>query len=344
MDGIDLAVAVFDANNGVLRYASGDEQQLRPQSAQVLRELVNHSGNVVSKTQLTEAVWGNIAVTENSLSQCIADIRRALGDEQRKIIQTLPRLGYRLIVPAPPKGQIMDDEPVTPLEQTPIRFATSSDGVRLAWTASGTGLPMLKAPTWVSNIEMEAHSLIFTEFYRWLGDRVRLVRFDQRGTSLSDRVQGQSSLEDMVEDMRAVADAAGLDRFLLYGSSQGAAFSIAFAHRYPKRVLGIMGRGGFGRGRLVSGDESERLRYEGAKALIEAGWNESTPEYRRFFTNRLIPDCSPAIAQEFDEIQRHTCDAALMLANLELISNFNVEEMAKTVSNAATARERRPYY
>ncbi|HPQ95298.1 MAG TPA: hypothetical protein PLN94_06910 [Thiolinea sp.] len=104
-----------------------------------------------------------------------------------------------------------------PLQQAAIRFTTSHDRVRLAWTASGSGLPMLKAPSWISNIELEACSLIFTEFYRWLGERVQLVRFDQRGTSLSDRVEGILRIDDMVEDMRAVADAAGLERFLLFG-------------------------------------------------------------------------------------------------------------------------------
>ncbi|MCB1619571.1 MAG: alpha/beta hydrolase [Thiothrix sp.] len=171
-----------------------------------------------------------------------------------------------------------------PLQQAAIRFTTSHDRVRLAWTASGSGLPMLKAPSWISNIELEACSLIFTEFYRWLGERVQLVRFDQRGTSLSDRVEGILRIDDMVEDMRAVADAAGLERFLLFGPSQGVAFAIAFAHRYPERVLGIIGQGGFGRGWLTSGKESERSKYRSSKTLIEAGWDDNNPEYRRFFT------------------------------------------------------------
>ncbi|MEZ5478887.1 MAG: alpha/beta fold hydrolase [Thiolinea sp.] len=331
---INLGMASFDPDHGILHYASGEEQVLRPQSAQVLAKLAATPGALVSKTQLLDAVWGDFVVTENSLSQCIADIRRALNDEQRKIVQTLPRQGYRLQLPAAtPGADTLISHELVPLEQSAIRFTQAADHVRLAWTASGSGeLPMLKAPSWISNIEMETRSLIFTEFYRWLGERVRLVRFDQRGTSLSDRVAGTLNIDDMVEDMRAVADAAGLERFLLFGPSQGVAFAIAFAHRYPERVLGIIGRGGFGRGWLVSGDDSERRKYEGSKALIEAGWNDSNPEYRRFFTARLIPDCSPAIAREFDEMQRRACDAAAILANLELMVNVEVEELARSVT------------
>lgn len=72
---------------------------------------------------------------------------------------------------------------------------------------------------------------------------MHLVRFDQRGTGLSGACTLPLTVDAMVEDMRAVADAAGLKQFLIYGPSQGVAFAIAFAHRYPDRVLGIIGRG-----------------------------------------------------------------------------------------------------
>lgn len=280
-----------------------------------------------------DAVWADIAVTESSLAQCVADIRRALGDEDRRVLQTQPKSGYRLVAPADvaAAGELA----VEPLDDDPIRFAVSSDDVRLAWTASGSGPPMLKAPSWISNVEMEAQSLIFTRFYRWLGERVRLIRFDQRGTSMSDRVDGALSIDDMVEDMRAVAYAAGVDRFLFFGPSQGVAFAIAFARRYPERVIGINGRGGFGRGWLVSGDEAEVRKYEGSKALIVAGWNDPNPEYRRFFTARLIPDCSAEAAREFDEMQGRACDAAAILANLELMVSIDIEDLAHEVATPA---------
>ncbi len=328
MSYIDLGVASFDGASGLLRRGSGEETLLRPKSARLLAELARTPGEARSRDELIGAIWGDIAATEDSLTQCVADIRRGLGKDARHILQTLPRFGYRLIVPAADASL----SEIVPLDDAPIRFAAAADGTRLAWTASGDGPAMLKAPSWISNIEMEARSLIFTEFYRWLGERVRLVRFDQRGTSLSDRVEGPLEIDDMIEDMRAVADAAGIDRFFLFGPSQGVAFAVAFAQRYPERVLGIIGRGGFARGWLVTGDEAERRKYEGSRALIEAGWNDQNPEYRRFFTARLIPDCSPAVAREFDEMQRRACDAAAIFANLELMVNVDVEEIAKDVA------------
>lgn len=71
-----------------------DEISLRPQSVMVLRVLLEHHGRLVSKDELHESVWGGKAVTDDSLAQCVADIRRALNDADRKLLRTLPRRGY----------------------------------------------------------------------------------------------------------------------------------------------------------------------------------------------------------------------------------------------------------
>ncbi|WP_425102350.1 winged helix-turn-helix domain-containing tetratricopeptide repeat protein [Tropicibacter sp. S64] len=72
---------------------------LRPQSTEVLRVLVDKAGEVVTKDALIAAVWRDVAVTDDSLTQCISDIRRALGDSGRSLLQTVPRKGYRLVIP-----------------------------------------------------------------------------------------------------------------------------------------------------------------------------------------------------------------------------------------------------
>ncbi len=73
---------------------------LRPQSFAVLRLLIANTGRLVTKDALQEAVWPGIAVTDDSLVQCIGEIRKALGDEARTLVETVPRRGYRL-APAP---------------------------------------------------------------------------------------------------------------------------------------------------------------------------------------------------------------------------------------------------
>ncbi|MFA3920958.1 transcriptional regulator [Ruegeria sp. 2012CJ15-1] len=71
---------------------------LRPQSLGVLHALASNPGEVVSKDDLIKAVWKDLNVTDDSLTQCIADIRRAIGDSNRLIVQTVPKRGYRLQV------------------------------------------------------------------------------------------------------------------------------------------------------------------------------------------------------------------------------------------------------
>jgi TolB-like protein/DNA-binding winged helix-turn-helix (wHTH) protein/Tfp pilus assembly protein PilF len=90
-----FANAEFEQLSGTLRVA-GQERRLRPQSAAVLAQLLSHVGQLVSQEQLLQSVWGDTIVTDNSLAQCISEIRAALGPANDKLIETVPRRGYIL--------------------------------------------------------------------------------------------------------------------------------------------------------------------------------------------------------------------------------------------------------
>ncbi len=87
---------------GVLLGPHG-EIPLRPKSYQVLFHLVTHHGRLVGRQELLDAVWGKSAITDDSLTQCLVEIRRALGDEARKMVRTVPRRGYLFDVPVVPE-------------------------------------------------------------------------------------------------------------------------------------------------------------------------------------------------------------------------------------------------
>ncbi len=88
----------FDTAAEVLRDPTGNDIPLRSQSVAVLKYLVLNSDRVVTKDELVGAVWPDVAVTENSLVQCIHEIRRALGDDRQSVLKTVARRGYRLVV------------------------------------------------------------------------------------------------------------------------------------------------------------------------------------------------------------------------------------------------------
>lgn len=90
----------FDLGTRTLTDAAGTPVPLRSQSAAVLALLASRLGNAVTRDEIMARVWPDTYVTDDSLVQCIADIRRALGDEGRHMVQTLPKIGYRLSPPA----------------------------------------------------------------------------------------------------------------------------------------------------------------------------------------------------------------------------------------------------
>lgn len=103
-DIVDLGGVAFDRRRGVLAGGDGQSVPLRPQSVLVLNALASRQGQAASKDALISEVWGSVNVTDESLVQCISDIRRAIGDQEHKIIQTLPKVGYRLVPPTPPRA------------------------------------------------------------------------------------------------------------------------------------------------------------------------------------------------------------------------------------------------
>jgi DNA-binding winged helix-turn-helix (wHTH) protein len=84
---------ILDLDRGCLLRA-GKEVKLRPKSFEVLKYLVEHHSRLVSKSDLMHAVWSDAFVTDDSLVQCLIEVRRALGDKSRRYVKTVPRRGY----------------------------------------------------------------------------------------------------------------------------------------------------------------------------------------------------------------------------------------------------------
>src|SRR5215467_3469462 len=100
----------FDPLRGELTNG-GKPIPLRPKSVAVLHYLVSHPRRPVGKDELLAAVWGKVIVTEDSLVQCVREIRRALGDAEQRIIRTIPRSGYIFVAE-------VDEQPPVPVGET----------------------------------------------------------------------------------------------------------------------------------------------------------------------------------------------------------------------------------
>src|SRR6266851_208373 len=120
------------------------------------------------------------------------------------------------------------------------RYAKSGD-VHIAYQVVGDGpLDLIFVPGFVSNVELAWESPGPARFFSRLAAFSRLILFDKRGTGLSDRDVGIATLEERMDDVRAVMDAAGSERAAIVGASEGGPMSLLFAATYPERVRALV--------------------------------------------------------------------------------------------------------
>ncbi len=189
-----------------------------------------------------------------------------------------------------------------------VIYCTAPDGVMIAYASVGIGNVLVKAPNWMNHLEYDWRSPVWRHLMEELARNHRLIRFDQRGNGLSDRSVERISFEAFVEDLEAVVDHAGLDRFDLLGISQGCAISAAYAAKHPERVRRIVMYGGYGRGRRRRGSPSEAAEADALITLIRNGWGQDNPAFRQLFTSTFMPDASPDQMNWFNELQRVSVD------------------------------------
>jgi class 3 adenylate cyclase len=167
------------------------------------------------------------------------------------------------------------------------RYATSGE-VSIAYQVMGEGpVDIVMIPGIISHVEALHELPGYTAFLRRLASFARVITFDKRGQGLSDRMAGAPSLEERMDDIRAVMDAVGSSRAVLAGFSEGAAMSIMFATTYPDRVARLVLFGGYvARRNHDLGAIDDRTKNWGdgqfAKAVVCAHQPVSDETLRRF--------------------------------------------------------------
>jgi pimeloyl-ACP methyl ester carboxylesterase/DNA-binding CsgD family transcriptional regulator len=210
-----------------------------------------------------------------------------------------------------------------------IRFCTANDGVRLAYATSGEGPPLVRAPHWFTHLEHDWTNPAMQPWVAGLSRRYRLLRFDQRGTGLSDRDAPIPSWECHIDDLASVVDAAQFERFALVGLSQGAAFAIAYAARYPERVSHLIICGGYARGRITRGVPKEEV--ETLRKLIELGWGRDDPSFRQVFTTRFLPDAGLDAIHALNDMMPLTASAEAAVRIVSANETIDVRAAAAQV-------------
>jgi class 3 adenylate cyclase len=198
------------------------------------------------------------------------------------------------------------------------RYARSGD-VSIAYQVTGDGpFDVVYVPPFVSHVELAWAIPGVAAFNRRLSSFCRLIRFDKRGTGMSDRVSGVPTLETRMDDVRAVMDAAGSERAALIGASEGGPMSILFAATYPERAWALALCGTFPRERWAPdyplGTTDEEARAEDEE--IERTWG--TAEAAAADARALAPSASPEEQGALATMIRQSASpgAALALARM----------------------------
>jgi len=317
-DGLIAAFAsVQDAVRAALAIQGGMQQRegATDETRRILYRIGINLGDVVFEDGDVFGDAVNVAARLETLARpggiCIADLVHQLTADRVDVtfqdlgVQRVKNISRQIRVwqwspePAPvagPPGKLALGQEV--------RFCASPDGTQIAYARIGRGPPVLKAPNWLNHLEYEWRSPAWGPVWRQFTKGFELVRFDQRGNGLSDWEVDEIGEDAMIQDMAAVADAAGLDRFALFGISQGCAFSIRYAVEHPERVSCLVLLGGYLRGRLKRNSPDEERIFNMALTMIRQGWGSPNSAFRHFFTQSFMPDATPDQAAHFDELQR----------------------------------------
>ncbi|MEQ1804529.1 MAG: winged helix-turn-helix domain-containing protein [Burkholderiaceae bacterium] len=218
-EGVEMADHVFHFGPMELRSASGVAVPLRPQTLAVLACLARRPGELVSKNELMRAVWPGVAVTDDSLVQCVTELRKAIGDAEHLVIRTEPKRGYRLIARASQANDPTGSLPATDFKQE-IHFACTPDGVRIAYALSGSGPPLVRAPHWMTHLDWDWRSSVLGPRIQEWSRSFRLLRYDARGIGLSDRGGAPRGGRRRGERSMAQADYDAMLRLIEYGWGQ----------------------------------------------------------------------------------------------------------------------------
>ncbi len=186
-------------------------------------------------------------------------------------------------------------------------YAVSGD-VNIAYQVMGNGpVDIVMVPGSVSHVEFLHELPGYTAFLRRLSAFARVVIFDKRGQGLSDRISGAPSLEQRMDDVRAVMDDIGSQRAALLGYSEGSPMSAMFAATYPERVSHLLLFGGFARFSDLFGSDSpeekvlRRIKHWGTGAMIkgviasQAGSQDAVAQFAKFERLSASPGAYKAI-------------------------------------------------
>ena len=212
--------------------------------------------------------------------------------------------------PAPPQSNYQPATVERRKAEQRVYFTNSFDGTRIAFAIAGNGPPLVKTANFISHLEYDWESPVWRH---WLDELTRentLIRYDERGSGLSDWDVKDLSFEAWVRDLEAVVDAVGLRQFPLFAMSQGGTVAVTYAVRHPEKVSHLILYGAYARGWLNRDLTEEQVEEEKLIiSLMRVGWGRENPAFRQVFATQLRPDVTTEELRALEEQMRVSATA-----------------------------------
>lgn len=259
-------------------------------------------------------------------------IYNKLGVNNRtEAVTSAHQLGLLGEAGSPAKPSQPEPAASTPYKQK-VQFATSPDGVQIAYAVSGGGPPLVKAAHFLNHLQFDWQSPVWRHWMQAFSSQYTYIRYDERGTGLSDWDVEEISLAAWVLDLETVIEELGIRDFPLMGASQGGPVAIKYAVKHPERVSHLVLYGAYGRSSLAEGASKEDV--SSAEALLrmtESGWAEDNPAFRRMFATKFIPDATLEELKSFEQVMQLSAPAENAVRTLRTMRQVDVLDEAARV-------------
>jgi pimeloyl-ACP methyl ester carboxylesterase len=214
----------------------------------------------------------------------------------------------------------------------PTQYARSGDA-SIAYQVAGDGpIDLVLVLGFATHVELQWESPPFARFFDRISSFSRLIVFDKRGTGLSDPVSEVPTLEQRVDDVRAVMDAAGSERAALFGISEGGPMSVLFAATHPERVTALVLHGAMGRTTEAPdypwASSAEALR-ESAAEFIAPYWGREPEGMVELFAPSFADD--PQAIEFTGRMERSAASPAMVQQIFEMFLDIDVRAILPTI-------------
>ncbi|UCH40271.1 MAG: alpha/beta fold hydrolase [Gammaproteobacteria bacterium] len=216
-------------------------------------------------------------------------------------------------------------------DQGPVRYCRSTDGVSIAHAKVGEGYPVIVGGSYMTHLEGDWNNPGWGTYIGNLAKHFEVIRYDQRGNGMSDWDDVKISFERMVDDLSAVARCYDYDKFAIFGASQAAAVSIAYAQRNPEKVSHLVLYGGFTRGRRVIGGPEAKAESEAMATLYRQWWGKDNPAIQQTMASLFMPDATPEQVESFIAFQKTGAIGENIARILEMHDSYDVAHLLDDV-------------